>query len=70
MHHFTALCIGHLENTISLINVDIPMLTHFIMQFQEITVINTTTHLIRKIFVLECCQAHDGNKFSKILILN
>lgn len=43
------------------------MLTCFILQYQKITFINVTTHLIRNLYVLENCQAYSGGyKFSKI----
>ena len=55
-----------LVNLIMLIS---QMLPHFIMQYPKITFINVTTNLIRKVWVLESCQAHTSRyQLSKILI--
>lgn len=52
MYDFVILCIGHLENIVSLISADIPNVdtSHFCLPL-SLSFVNITTDLIRKLYV-------------------
>jgi hypothetical protein len=66
MSDFVTLCIGHLENVVSLSYTDFPKVDTF-----PNTVSNYyhTQSYQKRLQILESCQAHSGRyEFSKILI--
>lgn len=74
MHHFTAFWNTYVFyvfwNTGLLGDTDIHMVTHFIIQFEEVPFVIITTDLIRKIFMYWNVVKLTVKTFSKILIFN